>query len=336
MKVTGLNGKGVGKLGKEVYSVNHGVQIRREYNAEVSNPSTDGQVGQRSRFKLASQLSAAMQDVIVMPRKALSSPRNQFVKRNIGFIYGSNSGATASYENFQLTNGSLSIPGVHIERTPNVAIRVRLIGNASKIADKIVYNAFIKTNEGKLQLFDSVVISEPGIHGDFVGTLTETNEELVIYAYGIKARTDRAKAAYANYTLENGTDVARLIASQKYSASDFVLTETRGNTLAMGQTETVVVPENSRRLFLTEGTGMTITGTVTDGSVSNRVQPGLNIVPIGASVVVHCEEADGYMFAGWFINGQQEPIERNSTYGFTMGNDIDLVASGWYTGGGLE
>lgn len=336
MKVTGLNGKGVGKLGKEVYSINHGVQIRREYNAEVSNPSTDGQVGQRSRFKLASQLSAAMQDVIVMPRKGMSSPRNQFVKRNIGYIYGSNSGATASYENFQLTNGSLSIPGVSIVRTPNVATRVSLTGNASKIADKIVYIAFIKTNEGKLQLFDSVVISEAGINGTFTGSLTATEEELVVYAYGIKARTDKAKAAYANYTLENGTDVARLIASQKFSASDFVLTETRGNTLAMGQTETIIVPANSRRLFLTEGVGMTITGEVTHEGTSNRVQPGLNVVPSGASVQLNCVAADGYMFAGWFINGQQEPIERESTYGFTMNNDIDLVATGWYTGGSLE
>ena len=57
MKIYSLDGKGSGKVGGSVYYVNRGVQVRREYTAAVTNPSTDAQVGQRSRFKLASQVS---------------------------------------------------------------------------------------------------------------------------------------------------------------------------------------------------------------------------------------------------------------------------------------
>ena len=59
MKVRGYL-KGKGKLGNIVCSTVAGETIARDYNPEVANPNTEGQVDQRARFKLMSQLSSIM------------------------------------------------------------------------------------------------------------------------------------------------------------------------------------------------------------------------------------------------------------------------------------
>ena len=81
MKLSGIAGTGSGKLGSQVYASVAGEQIVRNYQPKVSNPNTTKQVNQRSRFKLMSQLSAAMASVIVIPKEGMRSSRNLFSKK---------------------------------------------------------------------------------------------------------------------------------------------------------------------------------------------------------------------------------------------------------------
>ena len=82
-KAVSLHGAVVGKLASNVYSVNSGVQIVRAYQPNVSNPSTEMQVDTRSRFKLCSQLAAAVSTVLAIPKNGLVSARNQFVSQTM-------------------------------------------------------------------------------------------------------------------------------------------------------------------------------------------------------------------------------------------------------------
>lgn len=88
MKLQGIAGKGTGKLGAHVWSVRKGVQIIREYTDKVSNPNTRPQVEQRAKFKLLTQLAAAIGDdgMFFMGRGAGVSMRNEFMRHNMGAV----------------------------------------------------------------------------------------------------------------------------------------------------------------------------------------------------------------------------------------------------------
>lgn len=78
MKSTGLFGKNSGRVGGVVYSNYRGEQIVRSYQPKVSNPNTMGQIMQRAKFKLVSQLGASLGKELnsFMPTKNNESSRN--------------------------------------------------------------------------------------------------------------------------------------------------------------------------------------------------------------------------------------------------------------------
>lgn len=85
MKLTSIIGKGTGKLGGSVFVVSEGRQIVREYQPKVSNPRTEKQQEQRTRFSglvlLAREFAPSL---MFLGRKAGVSERNEFVRRNSG------------------------------------------------------------------------------------------------------------------------------------------------------------------------------------------------------------------------------------------------------------
>lgn len=107
MKSTGLFGKNSGKIGGVVYSNYRGEQIVRTYQPKVANPNTAGQVAQRAKFKLVSQVSASLKREITMsfvPNVAKETPRNAFVKEMIKKTIYSNNKAVLPIEEIVLTN----------------------------------------------------------------------------------------------------------------------------------------------------------------------------------------------------------------------------------------
>ena len=339
MKRYSANGKGSGKLGGSVYVINHGVQIEREYNGSVSNPSTAAQVAQRSRFKLASQVSAALENVIVIPRKGIQSPRNRFVKRNMPFFYGDELGAQVTYENLQLTLGSTGIPGIAIHRLQDDQLSLNLNAPVNKAVEYVAYNMFRKTDEELLQLVASeiVTVDEDNVNAEV--EIADHPGDLVVYAYGYRIKNAKAKAKYDNYRVRSAADVATLIANRRLELSDIYFSGTRGTSIAAGDSQNVIPDEGEVLLYLTTNTLGTIKLEVGASVISQdahgvyKVQQGSHVKLTGTPATLAGGDLAG--FDGWFNNGEQTPFSVNVSYEFDINEMRDIVAR-WHPWGGLE
>ena len=311
-KQTSLFGKISGKLGAVVFATSGGETISREYNPNVSNPSTQAQVNQRARLKLMSQLSASLAPVIAMQKDGLVSARNQFVKKNFAASYASNGTAQITYENVQLTNGNAGLPSIVATRAQATGITIQLAEDASNAVDRVVYIMYRKTSEQTLQLVQSIVVESAGGSGTFAGTMMYTEGDLVFYAYGMKDLNANAKAAYGNMSVANALDVARLVATRNVDSSSYQFTQTRGATMFADEDEIADVPEGSARVFVTAFGS----GTVSGGGIKT----------IGDNVTVTATPDQGARFLGWKINGQSAYISTDAEYTFEVEGMTDLVA----------
>lgn len=232
MKLHGITGTGSGKLGSSVFSVTAGEQVVRQYQPVVTNPSTESQVNNRARLKLLSQLSAVMADVIAIPRAGALSPRNIFVSENYPVSSAENGAATIDLAKIALTKGGMQIPAVVAERVDDTAINVALAAKADQLVARVIYIAFYRNNVGELQLLDSAVVETAGAEGTFPYLFQYMSQDVIVYAYGIFDKNSKATAKFGNYGVENGTQVASLIADRKVSESDYLITKTQGVVLA--------------------------------------------------------------------------------------------------------
>lgn len=232
MKLHGITGTGSGKLGSSVFSVTAGEQVVRQYQPVVTNPSTENQVNNRARLKLLSQLSAVMADVIAIPRAGALSPRNIFVSDNYPISSAENGAATIDLAKISLTKGGMQIPAVVAERVEDTAINVALAAKADQLVARVIYIAFYRNNVGELQLLDSAVVETAGAEGTFPYLFPYMSQDVIVYAYGIFDKNSKATAKFGNYGVENGTQVASLIADRKVSESDYLITKTQGVVLA--------------------------------------------------------------------------------------------------------
>lgn len=81
-KVNGLQGVISGKLGNTVFRNRYGKTIAAQYQPNVENRRTEGQVAQREKFKMLNQLAALFAGSIAIPRVNGRTGRNQFVSLN--------------------------------------------------------------------------------------------------------------------------------------------------------------------------------------------------------------------------------------------------------------
>ena len=339
MKRYSANGKGSGKLGGSVYVINHGVQIEREYNGSVSNPSTSAQVAQRARFKLASQVSAALENVIAIPRKGIQSPRNRFVKRNMPFFYGGVDGAQVTYENLQLTLGSNGIPAIFVERTQSGDLELELMEPVNMAVSHVAYCVFRKTDEELLQLVASqiVEVNEDNVDADV--TIADPGGDLVIYAYGYRMKNAKAKAKYDNYRVSSAADMATLIANRRLDLSDVYFSSTRGTTIKADDSNNPTPGPNDVMLYLSGS----ILGKIKleqDNEIISEDASGAYVCNRGSHIKLtqipnQLAGGDFAGFDGWFNNGEQTPFSMATTYQFFITSMRDIVAR-WHPWGGLE
>lgn len=312
VKVISVSGPGRGKLGSVIYSVTAGQMIGRQYQPSVANPNTTAQVDQRAKFKLMSQLSAALAPVIVIPKEGLKSSRNLFVKRNSDNVSAVDGVAYVTYENLQLTNGSTGIPAIEAERSEAAGVAIHLAERCDASVSRVVYIMYKKTSEQTLQLVQSVIAESAGSDGTFPSSMYYTTGDLVLFAYGIKDLSAKASAKYANYKVQNGEDIAQLVLRRSISTSDYTFTATRGTTMFAGENSTINVPEGSARVFVTaQG----------NGQVS-----GAGVYEIGSQVTITATPNEGYIFLGWRNNGDTNTISTAESYTFTLEGTADLVA----------
>ena len=338
MKKYSANGKGTGKLGGSVFVINHGVQIEREYNGEVSNPSTPAQVSQRSRFKLASQVSAALENVIVIPRKGIQSPRNRFVQKNMPFFYGDSQGAQVTYENLQLTLGSIGIPAIQVERVESNKLTLAMTKPVFKNVSYVAYSIFQKTDEGMLQYIDSVIQEANVDVPDALVNVDDPGGDLVIYAYGYRLKNAKAKAKYDNYRIANAADMATLIANRRLEMSDVNFSGTRGTSLGAAETGNIVPADGEALLYLSTNFVGTISLYVENELVTEDASGVFNI-RLGKRVRLvglGNEIGDGRAgFDGWFNNGEQTPFSTDAQIEFVFDSMRDIIGR-WHPWSGLE
>lgn len=328
-KATAMWGKTSGKVGGLVYGVSGGEQIVREYNPNVSNPSTTAQVDQRARMKLMSQLSASLAPSLAMQKSGLVSARNKFTKINFENSYALNGVAQVSYENLQLTEGNLGLPQITAVASRNGNVRVldvTFMQEPSANVSRIVWNVFSKSQEGKLSFVQSQIISqrESTIGGQtvyFQGTFNGMPAgDLVIFGYGMIDTSERATAQYGNLNVVDGSDIARLVASRAISFTDYQFTQTRGTTMGANDQPVVPTPEGSVRIYATAlGDG----GTVTGGGTYQ----------VGDSVTLTATAASGYNFRAWLRNGTSQVVSTANPYTFNAESQLDLIAAFDYVGG---
>lgn len=311
-------GLGSGKLGSTVNSIVYGTQVQREYRATISNPSTKDQVDQRARFKLASQVAAALSPVIAIPRKGFETPRNRFVKNNFNYFYAEGDTASVSYENLQLTAGNAGLPGISISRSEANGVSLALAESAKKAVTRVCYSVFKKTSEDKLQLVASVVVSEATERGNFPTNIPYVSGDLIVYAYGMRDADAKATAKYGNYKVATGEDLASLIMTRKIKEKDYTLTETRGTTIFTDEEDVNQPEEGMVRVYVMGGYG----GSATAPGVEN----GYVDVPYGATLTCTASPAPGYRFIGWYNNGEQTPFSSTNPLTLTVTQARDIRA----------
>lgn len=320
-KVTSLYGKTTGKIGSIVFSTSGGETIAREYNPHVANPSTMAQVDQRARMKLMSQISASLAQSLAYTKSGLVSARNKFVKRNFENTYALNGVAQCSYENLQLTEGNLGLPGISVigvVQQDSRNIGAALSSEPSSSINRVVYSFFLKTEEGKLSFIKSVIATTRLMDGEtryFMCRVDGMPEgDIVVFAYGMIDTSESATARYGELNVITGSDLAKLVATRSISYTDYQFTQTRGTTLGANNQPVTPSEPGRVRVFATPlGQGGTVSGAGTYDA--------------GDSVTLTATANTGYSFRAWLKNGTAEVLSTSNPWTFTAEHQVDAVAA---------
>lgn len=317
MKITS-NLQGRGKLGTEVFTQRAGVTIARQYVDKIANPSTDAQVEQRSRFKLISQLAAALSSSIVIPKEGLKSARNIFTSINMPFVYGSDEGAIVSYENLQLTKSNLPLPAIQLARADG-NLTIKLDATTPANVDRVVYNVYKKTDDDMLAVIGSEIVKAVDSDGSYTATIPVPDVDVVVFAYGVTDKNESATMKYNNYKVETGQDFAGLLNSRSLNAANYQFTMTRGTTIFAGENANAQSSGTNVLIYATASGQGTISGL--------EFKNGVASVAVGDSVTLTATATvAGQVFRGWYNNGEQEAFSTANPLTFVANRNRDLVA----------
>lgn len=304
---------GRGKLGNTVYSLSGGACIARQKAKSVSNPNTSAQVETRSKFKLLSQLAAALAPVIAIRKDGLVSGRNQFVSINKDSAQYVGTLASINLNKVQITKSARGVEDFEANRAGGTAVAVNLLNDMSSAIDRMVYSMFKKNADGSLTMFDSKVVSEAGAEGKFPATLNYTATSVVIYAYGVKLTTAASKTAFGNMQAPSAEQVAKLLTTSTEAASGSKVTRTKALTMNEG-TNSGTSEGDDNFLVSVSASGI---GTATGGGRFDA----------GQACTVVAKPEGGSTFVGWKRGSASgEVVSTKASYTFAVESDISLVA----------
>lgn len=301
-------------MGSMVFATVAGQQIVRQYQPTVANPSTAGQVENRAKLKLASQLASSMSKDIAIKREGTKSSRNMFISQNYGLLLYSQGTASVNLNAVQLTKSNKGISSFAADRSSGTAIAVALNNDSRNALDKVIYAAYTKESDGSLQALGNVVVSAPGADGQFAGELPYTDKATVVYAYGVKALSDKANAAFGNMQALSSENVAKLICTMSDVQSNLSVTKTAGLTIQEGENTADSEDEDTVLIRAIAG----VNGTVTGGGR----------YPIGSTVTLVAIPNAGHEFMGWYNDGAGTTlISSENPYTFTAAADVEIHAA---------
>lgn len=310
--------RGSGRLGNTVYAQMGGVCVTREYRETIANPNTEGQQTQRSKFKLMSQLGAAMSPYIAIRKEGLKSARNLFTQINIPNATMSDGTAVINLNRIQLTKSGLAMPDFTADRSAGNKIAVALAESVASGLDGVVYSAFTKEVDGSLIPFASVVVNAAGTPAQFAGELPFTAKSVVIYAYGYRLNTAAARAMYGNMQAPSAEEVAKLFTSSSEAASGTTLMKTKGLTMNVG--------ENTGSSDSVEHFMVSVSA-----SGNGHVSGGGSYVAGQTATLTATPDAEA-SFVAWHRGSKTGPVlSTNANYSFEVTEAITIV--GVFEGG---
>ena len=222
MKSTGLFGKNSGRVGGVVYFNYRGQQVVRSYQPQVKNPNTKGQIVQRARFKLVSQLSSVFSKELKMSfytNDAKMTSRNAWVKRMMKYVTYTSGEASLPIEEIVLTNANGGIQSAVVE---NRVLDLSLSASEwdrTKVKARVVVVAY--TNGGEIRPVQTAYLSPvSGSDNDPIISFTYQvaglpsnigNVRMLVYAYEPSAD---ANVIYDDYTVDGEEAVLADIVSE--------------------------------------------------------------------------------------------------------------------------
>lgn len=224
-KIYGLFGSMTGKLADTVMTVRYGEQLVRKHQPVVYNPNTEGQVAQRAKMKMMSQLSAVMAPVIAIRREGSVSSRNLFVKYNFKSASFTDGVANIQLADIKLTKSVVSLPRL----TASLAGSDLTVALSSAVTDinRVVYCVFRKEADNTIRLVASQVVTTPGTVATFSTTFAVFTDPHIVYAYGVRDNTEAARVVFGDLQAPSAETVAKLVTSTTLLDTDITLTETQ-------------------------------------------------------------------------------------------------------------
>lgn len=319
-KVYGVSGVIKGKVGSIVYRIRRGETIASQYQPAVSNPSTPNQVKSRAILKLLSQVGAAVENVIAIPRDGSISPRNQFTQVNYEHVNYAGQTANLVLADMQLTKSAQGLAGFTASRDAETGISIELQESQSGTFDRIVYVGIMRNSAGALVPFASQVVSVPGANGTFPAILPYQAGDISLHAYGIKDKSIAATAAFNNLNVPSAQGIAQVIASRTLKVSDYSLSQTRGLFMDAETDEDDTTGLNYARMVVhivqPDGTPNSAIGSVSGGG---RKQ-------IGQSWNLQATALLGATFLGWRSSATGAYASQANPFQVPVANDSEIYA----------
>lgn len=200
--IQGITGGLSGKMGSAVFRQRHGKTVVTQYQPAVANPNSDGQVVQRAKFKLVSQLAAVLNDYAAIPRNGSVSGRNTFTKLNLPAVEAVSEGGKLQQVSLdvlsvKLTDSAKTAPTINtagyvgpnrLQASGTLSVTVRrervqrqtvtlvavLIGDSAPTRPEVIGST-------------RALVDETGNYNTTIDTSISitSNSKIAIYAYGI-------------------------------------------------------------------------------------------------------------------------------------------------------
>lgn len=228
MKLYGIAGKGTGKVGSMVYAISGGEQIVRQYNPIVANPNTERQVAQRSKFKLMTQLAAAMAPALAFRKLGLVSARNQFIKKNMPFVTLEEGVAQIQNERIQLTPSNIPFELDFAASSAQGSVSVAVPESVGATVDRVAYFTFDQNSDGLLSLVQAIVVEKNPDDNAFAASMSGGCVNTLVLAYGIKDNSAAATIQYENAMTSTDLQLTAAEISTLFSSGSYTLTATAG------------------------------------------------------------------------------------------------------------
>lgn len=303
-----------GRLAGSVFAIRNGETIERAYQPVVANPKSPAQVAARAKLKLLSQISQSLATVIAMPRNGMVSSRNEFTKRNYEYTGYVGDVASIGMADILLTASYAALPGFSANRSSGTETNVALSEDASVNWDKVCYVMLKRSSTGQIAPVASIVVDYDGSNGTFPATLPYQEGDVSIHAYGLRLNTEASRVIYGNYSVQDATGMARLIASRILPRGDYDVSETRG--LFMASDESTGRTSGVAQFRVRTGVSPD------DGGVAS----GAGVFPAGSSVTVRATPASGFNFQGWRLGSGNTFVSTEENYTFTLEGETTLTA----------